>query len=285
MKRHFILVAIALGGLFASCDSSSSDDVKPAMDAKVATEKMMNQRAKIAEGKNSTKHLVLPANSVSKAFTTKSSGLDYINKYKEYYKDYSFTKGKVKFTWEDKHSIIEVNYGDETDEYGKKLKGKFTIDIVRENGKTIEKRIWDLEIDGSKVKGEVVTEITREGYAILYKGKTNDFKIVTPENETITEVGEWTDKYEYRKNRVKTGNYETKSSKGINCKYEITKDLVFDMMFSYRLPIAGIENVKVTEGDSKAEMIVDFGNGVKDYKVTVTTNGKTEEIDYSNKWK
>jgi hypothetical protein len=32
-------------------------------------------------------------------------------------------------------------------------------------------------------------------------------------------------------------------------------------------------------------MIVDFGNGVKDYKVSVTTNGKTEEIDYGNKWK
>lgn len=286
MRKQLILLGIALSSVLVSCDKDDNNDVKPDMDVKTATEVMITQRAKIAEAKNVVKHLVLPVEKIqSGTKSAKKEGIEYIEKYKEYYNDYSFTKGAVEITFNPNHTVIVVDYGEKTNEFGKIVKGKFTIDIKRISGKFLEKRIWDLSVDGVKVKGTTQMEVYRENQTLIYKGKVDDFKITAQNNVTFTEKGDWENRYTYRKNRVKKGKYETKSSNGITCKYDIQRDLVYDVKFSYRLPIGGIEKVEVIDGNNKSQLVVDYGDGEKDYKVKVTSNGVTKEIDYAKKVK
>jgi hypothetical protein len=286
MRKYFFLFAIALSTVFVSCNKDSKV-VKPSPVIKSAQGKFISVREKLAKSINATRHLTMPLTVLETQLNvpTKGKNLDYMNKYLKYYKDYSYTKGKLNITSKKDHLNVEVDYGNGTIEYGNhKVKGKFIIDVKRDKEILTEKRIWNLEVDGNKVNGIATYKISKERGVTLYEGECKDFKLVTKEGETITEDFKSIEKYNRGRSDQYEGDYIAKSSKGVDCKYSIKRPLVYDLTYSLGLPIDGEEEVEIKEGDKKLKMIVDYGTGEKDMKVKITyPDGEVEIIDFAKK--
>jgi len=287
IKQFFKLSIIALVISLTSCEKDDPVIEKP-ISPKEAAEKYLGKQQELSNIRNIVNVLQLDGEAVE---IFKEGNLSDTNNllvnYKQYYIDYAQTKATITHRVEGTKILITVDYGEDgIIEYGEKISGKLNIQVEQNNLEVIEKREWDLTISEDKVNGEMTRTIKRSGNQIIAKVITKDFKIVSADGVTTTENANYKEIISRTKHEILEGKYEVESLGGFKYKYDITKPLLYDFSWTngYMVPIKGIERVTFSEGKEVITMILDYGDGSKDFLVKVTLpNGESVVVDYNKK--
>jgi hypothetical protein len=212
------------------------------------------------------------------------------------------------------HTTV-YDYGEGCEEYGALVKGKITYIWSSEGSNYYSRVIYENYYSfGIEMNGYSEYTFTSDGnswfaldaptganvlegdttlilpeYKFFWSGTStckDDYTVVADNGESYSYASDYSTAWDSLSYTVKVGYYHmVNESLEFEYTYEVTSPLVtsFECTDTW-VPVSGIESTVYTEAGIVSTFKVDYGNGTCDNLATVSENGKTSEVDFSELW-